>query len=103
MIDRSQIENPIKIRMPRTMTIEFPTIDIADCIFGDRRLWPSPLKPARSVCQDRDAQNAPAMKSRISFKNEVVPALSPRINAVKYVTVNGFNSVNPKNAQYVGK
>lgn len=69
--------------MPSMMTMEFPTAKVADCNFGDMRVWANPPMPAISVCHDKDAEKAPSTNRRVSIEDETVLAPNPRMSVVK--------------------
>ena len=83
------------------ITTQFPTAKVTNCNLGDKRLWAEPLTSASRVCQESEAEKAPTTKRSMSMEDAGVPAVNPSISVVKYATVTGLRSVNPKNMKYV--
>jgi len=80
---------------PNPIITKFPTVNVASCSFAERCLCAIPLIDAKKLCQENEAMKAPEMK-RIAFTEDEEKPCIPRIRAVKYVTVTGFRSVNPR-------
>ena len=88
--------SPSKIEIPSPIITRLPIANVTACTFTVRFLCAMPLIVAKKLCQDKDARNAPKMK-RIALAEVLEKSVPiPKIRVVKYATVTGLRSVNPR-------
>ena len=88
--------SPSKIAMPNAIITKLPAAKVAVWALTGSRLCAKPLIDAIRLCQDNDERNAPETKRIASIAEFEKPAPIPRMSVVKYVTVTGLRSVNPR-------
>lgn len=86
--------SPSKIEIPKPIITRLPIANVTACTFAVRFLCTMPLIVAKKLCQD--ARNTPKMK-RIALAEVLEKSVPiPKIRVVKYATVTGLRSVNPR-------